>query len=185
MTALPQLPRPEPCPCPNAMPVEAGVQTACGVIPGVMATRAAMCATCRHRAPARAGMLESCTLAKRPTTQCITSGQCPANRFPDERHHVTWKFVRWYGAPHLIRLRLVHAWRWQRLQRQLARAWCSIAYGRRLPAGPMQPVPRLSAANKLPECGCVVVLKNAWVRVSCRVDRLKARVEWAVWLLTV
>lgn len=107
-------------------------------------TRALICATCRHAVGGECG-LDGRSLA----SHLGAAGgplECLAGRQADEHGHVTRMGVKHVGVPWLERV-----WRWSEARDE---GWIGREdeHGRRV--------------GGVPGCGCVVVVKNAWLKMK-------------------
>ena len=107
----------------------------CGAMPGsttptqssrYVASRAALCQTCRHAMRDDRRGAVACRLSGRKIVSLVVSAHaCPIGRHPDDDGIVRWMGLRWMGVPEPLRWRLV--WMLRREPRGLHGCGCVAA----------------------------------------------------------
>lgn len=106
----------------------------------------------RDRSKACAAMCSVCDHIADDMTACTVDGRpalsrpCPERHHPDDAGVLEWRGVEWYGVPMPVRL-------------VLSRRWAVRLLGLR------------GVYRDLPGCGCIRVLKDAWMAAMAAVRR--------------
>ena len=106
---------------------------------------AVMCDHCREAVVTRDGWAHGCRITGMTVSAaCRRYSHCPRERLPDADGIVRWLGIRWYGVPYPLRV-----WRWQTR---------------------FNDVEFREYMARIPQCGCIVVLKDWWEGKPRRID---------------